>query len=104
MNDDATAIEQHRAALMTAATQASGATFEILEHLRELAEEEHVSRFSGETAELLAEALGIVLDVEIAALERYIEGCDHRPQGPCEELQMLGQMKAATVRFIEGWA
>lgn len=104
MTEQPLTVEQHRAALLTAATQASGATFEIIEHLRDLADAREISRFGGETPELLAEALGIVLDVEIAALQRYIESCDHEPRGPLDELEMMGQMKAATVRFIEGWA
>lgn len=104
MTDQPMTVEQHRAALLQAATQASGAVFEILEHLRDIADADEISRFASETPEILAEALGIVLDVEIAALERYIEGCDHRPQGPVEELEMMQQMKGAIVRFIEGWA
>lgn len=103
---EAPTMEQFRDALLDAARQATAATFDMLEHHRDLHGDEHLSRFQNDVCEMLAEALGIALDIELAALERAIDLAltDMAATDLRQQQEMMGQLKGAVVRFVEGWA
>ena len=103
---DGMTVPQFREALLAAARSATAATFDMLEHHRDTQNDKHMSRFQNETCEILAEALGIALDVELAAIDRAITAAlsDMAAKALRDEQAMLNQLKGAVSRYIEGWA
>lgn len=104
MTDDAPTLAEHRNNLLLAATQATAGTFALLEHHRDLAEATELTRFADDVPELLAEALGLALDFELAGIDRFIAAADYDPIGLREQREALNQLRGAVTRFNEGWA
>lgn len=108
-NIEPESIEELRPLILSAAGQASAAAFDLIEHYRDTAEDALMSRFSNETAELLADALKSTVIVEIAGLDRAIASAE--TVGGKRSSEMLrehrahyNQLLGALDRFVDGWA
>lgn len=106
---DLQSIDELRPLILSAAGQASAASFDLIEHYRDTADDALMSRFSNETAELLADALKSTVTVEIAGLDRAIAsaetvGGERSTEMLREHRAHYNQLLGALDRFVEGWA
>lgn len=100
-----TVAEQCRL-LITAAGQAGFAIGECLEHFRDVVDGNEVSRFSGETVEIMADALQSVLQFEMAAIDIAIARQDEDAPARkrlSEQHADLNQLLGAVQRYLDGW-
>lgn len=100
-----TVAEQCRL-LITAAGQAGFAVGECLEHYRDAVDADEVSRFSGETVEIMADALQSVLQFEMAAIDIAIARQDEDAPARkrlSEQHADLNQLLGAVQRYLDGW-
>lgn len=111
MSEDAPTIEELRTAMLAAAGQSAAATQDLIEHHRDTCDQEQMSRFPNETCELLADALGAAVRVEIAGLDRAIAEteqlyaeADRHTETIREHRAHYNQLLGAVTRFNEGWA
>lgn len=92
--------------LIVGAGQASFAAAEALEHYRDAVDGNEISRFSGDTVELAADALQSLIAFEIAAIDiaiaRHPEGAPARI-GLSEHASDLNQLLGAVQRHLDGW-
>lgn len=92
--------------LIIGAGQAGFAAGEALEHYRDATDSNEISRFSGDTVELAADALQSLIAFEIAAIDiaiaRHPEGAPAR-MGLSEHASDLNQLLGAVQRYLDGW-
>lgn len=98
--------EDLRRFLIIGAGQAGFAAGEALEHYRDAIDGNEISRFSGDTVELAADALQSLIHFEIAAIDlaiaRHPEGAPARI-GLSEHASDLNQLLGAVKRYLDGW-
>lgn len=100
-----TVAEQCRL-LITAAGQAGFAVGEVLEHYRDTIDGHEVSRVSGETVEIMADALQSLLQFEMAAIDGAIARQDEDAPARMrlsEQHADLNQLLGAVQRYLDGW-
>lgn len=105
MSEQPTVTEQCRL-LATAAGQAGFGVGEILEHYRDVVDSNEVSRFFGETVEIMADALQSVLQFEMAAIDVAIARQDEDAPARkrlSEQHADLNQLLGAVQRYLDGW-
>lgn len=106
MTDGQPTITEQCRLLILAAGQASFAAGEALEHYRDTIDSDKVSRFSGETIEIFADALQSAIQFEMAAIDRVNarlpEGAPHR-NALSEQHADLNQLLGAVQRYLDGW-
>jgi len=92
--------------LIGAAGQSAFAAGEALEHYRDSVDSNEISRFSGDTVELAADALQSLIGFEIAAIDiaiaRHPEGAPARLH-LSEHASDLNQLLGAVQRYLDGW-
>jgi len=105
MTDGQPTIAEQCRLLILAAGQASFAAGEALEHYRDTIDSNKVSRFSGETIEIFADALQSAIQFEMAAIDAAIARQDKGALAHSTALQHadLNQLLGAVQRYLDGW-
>ncbi|MFN7027877.1 MAG: hypothetical protein ACK4PC_00760 [Sphingopyxis sp.] len=106
MTDSQPTIAEQCRLLVLAAGQASFAAGEALEHYRDTIDSNQVSRFSGETVEIMADALQSTIQFEMAAIDVAIARQDDDApmrKGLSEQHADLNQLLGAVQRYLDGW-
>lgn len=105
MSDDQPTITDQARLLVVAAGQASFAAGEALEHYRDLIDSNDVSRFSGETVEIMGDALQSMIQFEMAAIDVAIaRQDDDAPMRKrlSDQHADLNQLLGAVQRYLDG--
>lgn len=106
MTDSQPTIAEQCRLLILAAGQASFAAGEALEHYRDTIDSNQISRFSGETVEVMADALQSAIQFEMAAIDvaiaRQAEGALARKHLSDQHTD-LNQLLGAVQRYLDGW-
>lgn len=107
MSDEQPTLADLCRLLITGAGQASFVAGEALEHYRDAVDSNEISRFSGETIELAADALQSLIAFEITAIEAAIARQPNDGPAPAhltEQVADLNQLLGAVQRYLDGWA
>ncbi|QUM73311.1 hypothetical protein [Sphingopyxis granuli] len=106
MSEDQPTIADQCRLLIVAAGQAGFAVGEVLEHYRDAVDGNEISRFSGETVEIMADALQSVIQFEMGAIDVAIarQAEDAPSLKPLSEQHAdLNQLLGAVQRYLDGW-